>query len=114
MEIKGDLVSGIYRTRDKHPCFHGLLLPIPDRHTNLVSDIKNGKFESLIEVENLLSDKTLTDNNLVTREQVYNIDCFKIKDKAKSSIDKVLIGLTKDDFKDFIPLYKQIHWLFNN
>lgn len=113
-EIKGELMSGLYRTRDKHPCFHSLLLPIPRRHTNLVSDIKNGKFENLIEVENLLSDEILSENNLVTKEQVYNIDYFKIKDKAKSSIDKVLIDLTKDDFKDFIPLYTQIHKLFNN
>jgi hypothetical protein len=113
-EIKGELMSGLYRTRDKHSCFHSLLLPIPSRHTNLVSDIKNGKFENLIEVENLLSDEILLENNLVTKEKVYNIDYFKIKDKAKSSIDKVLIDLTKDDFKDFIPLYTQIHKLFNN
>jgi hypothetical protein len=113
-EIKGDASNGFYRTRDKHPCFHGLLLPVPNRHLNLVSDIKNGKFTNLIEVENLLSDEILTENNLVTKEQVFTFDYYKIKDTAKSSMDKVLIDLNKDDFIDFIPLYKQIHKLFNN
>ena len=113
-EIKGDLNNGFYRTREKHPCFHSLLLPIPDRHTHLVSDIKNGNFESLIEIENLLSDEILINNNLVTTKQLFNFDYYKIKDNVKSTIDKVLINLTKEDFKDFIPLYKQIHKLFNN
>ncbi|MGZ2368440.1 AAA family ATPase [Ancylomarina sp. YFZ004] len=113
-EILGDLTSGFYKKREKHECFYSLLLPVPERHTNLVSDIKKGKFESLVEVENLLCDEILIDNKLVTKEQVYNIDYYKIKENVKSSIDRVLIDLTKEDFKDFIPLYKQIHKLFNN
>ncbi len=111
-EIQGDTESGFYKKRDDHPCFYGLLLPIPERHLGKVGDIKNGKFQSLIEVENFLSDEVLTTNNLVTNELILSIEYLKIKKDKKANLSTILVGLNKSEFKDFKPLYNKIEKLF--
>jgi AAA15 family ATPase/GTPase len=110
--IHGENETGIYKKRNQHACFYGLLLPVPDRHLGKVGEIKNGKFESLVEVENLLSDEILTANNLVSEESMLTTKYLKIKKDAKPKLPTILLGLDKDEFKDFIPLYNKIEQLF--
>ncbi len=104
--------TGFYKKRGQHDCFYTLLLPIPDRHNDLVSDITSGKFSSFIEIENLLPSETLKSNDLVTEETILTVSYLKVKNKVKTSISKILITLDKSEFDDFIPLYEKIEMLF--
>jgi AAA15 family ATPase/GTPase len=110
--IHGDKETGFYKQRNQHGCFYGMLLPVPDRHLGKVGDIKNGKFDSLVEVENLLSDEVLTENKLASKEQILTIKYLKIKRDAKPKLPDILVSLDKDEFKDFVPLYRKIEQLF--
>ena len=111
-QINGNKKTGIYKKRNNHDCFYGILLPVPDRHSNLVSDIRQGRFESFIEIENLLSDEVLEKNKLVTKEEILSHEYLKIKNDVKSDLAKILVGLNEDDFNDFLPLYDKIEELF--
>ena len=111
--IEGDISSGFYKKRGQHPCFYALLLPIPDRHQNLVSDIRNGVFVSYVEIENLLSDDVLNHNGLVSKEGILNQSYLKMVDTKKQSLQKVLIELEEDEFIDFVPLFRTINELFD-
>lgn len=110
--ILGDQNTGFYIKRTNHPCFYGMLLPIPERHNGLVDDIRSGNFESLIEIENLLSDEVLNANKLVDTKTIRITKYLKIKKKSKAKLPKILTALGKDEFKDFVPLYDKIEELF--
>lgn len=110
--IHGDFNTGIYKKRNQHPCFYALLLPVPERLNNLISDIKDGGFESFVEIENLLSKEILIDNNLVDKQKILTIKYLKIKETTKGKLAPILFSLTKDDFHDFIPLFEKVENLF--
>lgn len=111
--IHGDQVTGFYKKRNQHPCFYGMLLPIPERHNDLVDDIKSKNFESLIEIENLLSDAVLNTNKLVDNKNIRTTKYLKVKKDIKSKLPQILISLGSDDFEDFKPLYNTIEKLFD-
>lgn len=108
----GEISTGVFKKRKNHDHFYGLLLPIPDRHTNLVSDIKSGHLQSLVEIENLLKNETLEKNNLVDDCKVYNIKYQKIKSGVKKNLPKILLGFDAAEFEDFTPLFSKINELF--
>lgn len=110
--ILGDDETGIYKKRNNHECFYGMLLPIPARHLGLVSDIKKGVFTSFVEIENLLADEVLITNKLVDKEEILGNQYLKIKSDKKTTISNVLVALKKSDFDDFIPLFDKIEELF--
>ncbi len=110
--IKGDKQSGFYKKRNQHPCFYGLLLTIPERHSDLVSNIKEGKFESYVEIENLLPNNVLTENNMVDEETILTTEYLKVKKDVKKELKQLLIKLPIDDFKDFKTLFDKIEKLF--
>lgn len=110
--ILGNIRSGIYKQRNQHPCFYAILIPIPDRLKKVVSNIKVGKFESFVEIENLLSDDILTSNKLADKESILTIEYLKIKEDKKSSLATILVALNKNDFLDFEPLFEIIKDLF--
>ena len=89
-----------------------MLLPIPERHSNLVSDICAGVFESFVEIENLLSNEILTTKNLVTQKAILGQDYLKVDNDVKPSLSKKLIELDDTEFDDFIPLFESINNLF--
>jgi len=111
-KIEGKKETGFYKKRNQHQCFYGMLLPVPSRHLDLVGDIKNGKFESFIEIENLLSDGVLNTNRLVDKEKILTVNYLKIKKNAKVKLPKILVTLSKNEFDDFVPLYNKIEELF--
>lgn len=111
-DILGDQKSGFYKKRNQHQCFYALLIPIPERHKNLVNDIKAGCLDSLIEIENLLPDNVLLDNQLAEKKVIYGQSYLKVKSNVKSKISEKLIPLDKGEFSDFIPLFSKIENLF--
>jgi AAA15 family ATPase/GTPase len=111
-KIHGEKDTGIYKRRNNHGCFYGLLLPVPHRHLTLVGDIKNGGLEGLVEIENLFSDEILKTNKLVTQEKKYSLDYLKIKKDVKPRLQQLLPDLDKGEFDDFVPLYNKIEELF--
>ncbi len=110
--IQGETSTGIYKKRNNHPCFYGLLLPVPARHEGLVSDIKNGGFVSFVEIENLLRDEVLTAHQLTKDESILGQNYKKIKNSCKSKMPKILVGLEKNEFADFDPLFNVVAKLF--
>ena len=112
-EIKGEVSTGYYRKRESHDCFYGLLLPIPERLENIVGNIKEGKFESFVEIENLLPETVLINHELATEENILSISYNKIKDSAKETIKNILIELPKSDFTDFAPLFSTLEKIFS-
>lgn len=111
--ISGDPERGIFKKRNQHNCFYSLLLPVPDRHKEVISAVENGKFGSYVEIENLLPDVFLTENDLVDEEQITgSVSYKKIKNSAKSSIGSLLISADPEIFDDFKPLFAKIAELF--
>ena len=110
--ISGDVETGFYKKRNQHSCFYAFLLPISDNLKNLVSDIKIGKFESFVEIENLLPESFLKDNQFVEEETVLTIKYLKVDRDKKSKIWKKLDSLTKEDFINFKALFKKIEKIF--
>lgn len=109
---KGAKDSGIYKKRSDHPCCYALLLPVPERLSNL-ADLEYANFSSYIEIENLLPEKFLLDNNFVDTKKISGGSYFKIKDKYKSSLWKRAIALEKKDFSDFRSLFETFKSLVN-
>ncbi len=112
-EIQGTKKNGFYRKRKGHPCFYGLLLPIPDRLAGITSDITKGVFISYVSIENLINQNTLIRLRCVEKETIMDKNYYKIKDEIKSKALDKFSGLPKEDFDDFIPLYKKIDFLFS-
>lgn len=111
--ISGDPASGIFKKRNQHDCFYSLLLPVPDRHKELISSVENGKFGSYVEIENLLSDDFLVEKDLVEEEQITGPLFYKkIKKSAKSTMAGLLMSASGEVFEDFKPLYAKIFELF--
>ncbi|MEP1208430.1 MAG: AAA family ATPase [Rhizobiaceae bacterium] len=111
-EILGDLASGFFKKRQDHPCFYAMLLPVPDRLRDIVSSITDGRFESFVEIENLLSKEFLIDNQLVNEAQILDKKYLKVNAGAKRRMKKIAVGLEKKEFKDFQPLFDKITELF--
>ncbi len=111
-KIIGDLKNGFYKQRGQHPCFYALLLPIPDRLKNLVSDIKKGKFESYIEIENLLPGKFLTGNSFCIEDFILGQKYLKINKDKKDKIWEKLEPIPKSDLGDFKSLFYKLDALF--
>ncbi|WDF45819.1 AAA family ATPase [Chryseobacterium sp. KACC 21268] len=112
-EILGDKKSGFYKKRKNHQHFFALLLPIPDRLENVTSNVINGKFQSFVEIENLISQQKLIDLDCVEEDQILDRPFYKIKDKIKSKAFQKFGGLPKEDFDDFNPLFDKIKILFD-
>ncbi|MEP5730805.1 MAG: AAA family ATPase [Sulfitobacter sp.] len=109
----GEPKTGLHKKRIGHPCFYALLIPVPERHLNLLSDVSDGKFNSYVEIENLLPDEFLMENNLVSEEQIVGeVTYKKIKDDKKSKMSALLLGADAENFSDFEPLYTKILELF--
>ena len=109
----GDLESGFYRKRTDHKCFYAMLLPIPSELSNLAS-LDWDNFISYVEIENLLPEFFLIDNSLVMEKQSPAGKYYKIKDTKKDDLWKLLFKLTKEDFKNFEPIFFKINELFGN
>lgn len=112
--IHGDRKSGYYKKRNNHQCFYGLLIPVPDRHEYLIDNIINGQFDSLVEIENLLSDEVLKSNKLATETNVRKDTYLKMQKDKKSKLADILINLDRQEFNDFIPLFSRLEELFNS
>ena len=110
--IHGDLTTGLYKMRNNHPCFFGLILPIPERLRRLVSDVRDGEFVSRVEIENLLSDEVLKTHNLSNEKSIMGNDYLEIKDNVKNRLPQVLVNLEEIEFSDYIPLFAAIERLF--
>ncbi|UWR41636.1 AAA family ATPase [Phaeobacter inhibens] len=91
--ISGDPESGVFKKRNQHDCFYSLLLPVPDRHKELISSVENGKFGSYVEIENLLPDEFLAENDLVEVEQITGSLCCKKNQKQRQIDDGRLAGV---------------------
>lgn len=111
--IQGDKSTGFFKQRNQHACFYALLLPIPERHNNLISNIKDGVFDSYVEIENLLPNQILEDKNLVDKKSILGNDYLKIKENVKGKMAEILCELSKEEFNDFIPLFEKINNLIN-
>jgi hypothetical protein len=86
-----------------------LLIPVPERHLKLLSDVSNGKFNSFVEIENLLPDRFLEENNLVSKEQIVgDLTYNKIKNDQKSKMAELLLNADEVNFFDFKPLYAKL------
>ena len=81
-----------------------MLLPVPDRLSSL-ADLGHDNFSNYIEVENLLSESFLLGNKYVDEKTIVGVRYLKIRDNCKKSLWEKLIGLSKDQFLDFTPLY---------
>ena len=112
--MSGDAKSGVFKKRNQHDCFYSLLLPVPDRHKELISSVKNGKFGSYVEIENLLPDEFLTEHDLVDIEQITGSLWYtKIKNDSKSTMAGLLVSANAKVFEDFKPLFAKIVELFD-
>jgi AAA15 family ATPase/GTPase len=110
--ISGEPSTGLFKKRNQHGCFYAMLVPIPERLRGLISDVRNGKLQSLVEIENLLPDRVLTENGLVTEEEILDRTYYKVKKDRKSTLPKILCELGPENFSDFIPLFDFIENLF--
>ena len=111
-EIYGSKKIGYARKRSNHECFYALILPIPDHLSDVTSDITVGRFESFVEIENLINNVSLQKLNCVVEETVLDKKYFRIKEDKKSKAKTLYSNLPADDFKDFIPLYTRIFEFF--
>lgn len=111
--IKGNSSTGLFKKRNQHTCFYALLIPIPERHNSLISNINDGVFESYVEIENLLPNQTLESKKLVDKRSILGNEYLKIKENVKDKIAEILCELSKENFDDFIPLFEKIDNLFN-
>ncbi|MBL0098686.1 MAG: hypothetical protein IPP49_00395 [Saprospiraceae bacterium] len=68
-QIFGEKSTGYYRKRKNHPCFYGVLLPIPLRLDGLTSDIKDAQFTSFVEIENLINQDRLIELGCVDEKK---------------------------------------------
>jgi predicted ATP-dependent endonuclease of OLD family len=107
----GNLKEGYYKKRTDCENFYAMLLPIPEEINNLAS-LEWGDFISYIEIENLLPKEFLIDNNFVVETTAPgDIKYLKVKKTIKNQLWRKLFDLTKDDFKDFEPLYNRVNSL---
>jgi predicted ATPase len=111
--IHGDKETGFYKKRNQHDYFHALLVPVPKRLENLVSDIKEGAYVSCVEIENLVDEVSLVKHKLVDKKNLLGRDYYKIKDSSKGKSGKVFESLDKECYNDFIPLYGKVFELFS-
>lgn len=111
-KVLGDKINGHYRRRIDHDCLYGMLLPIPDRISNL-ADLEYENFASYVEVENLLSDDFLINNNYVDTKKAAGLNYFKVKERVKNKLWEKAITLDKVDFIDFEPIFKTFDDLIN-
>lgn len=112
-DIIGEKENGYVRKRKNHKCFCALLLPIPSRLQDLTSDIISGRFESYVEIENLINISSLQKLKCVVEESVLDKKYFKFKPDKKQKAKTLFSELPAADFKDFIPLYNRIFELFD-
>lgn len=103
---ESDFSKWIYKTRKDKNNIYALLLPIPERLNHLITK-KQNRFENYIEVENLLPEKLLNDS-MITKEKVLEIEYIKLKNTSKKTFWKTLLQCSKDDFKDFQPLFDRV------
>ena len=112
-EVLGAKESGIYRKRSDHPYFYAMLLPVPNR-LNHLADLQHANFSSYIEIENLLPNEFLLQGKFVDEKIIVGVKYQKIKDTAKSKLWKKAAILSKEDFKDFEPLFNTFNQLVSS
>jgi len=112
-EILGEVTTGLYKKRSDHLCFYALLLPVPDRLKDCISDIRSEDFWSVVEIENLLPENFLRVNNLCKEKKRLGLKYLKPKEDKKPKLWKCLYELDKNSFKDFKPLFDKIEEFFN-
>lgn len=66
----GEKDTGLYKKRNDHPHFYGMLLPIPSR-LSVLADLEHVHYASYVEIENLLPDDFLRNNNLAQVKKVF-------------------------------------------
>lgn len=111
--ILGKKETGYHKKRSGHDHFFALLLPIPDRLNAITSEVKDGVFESCVEVENLVSEEKLIALNCVDEKTVFDKKYYKVKDTIKGKAFEKFGTLDSEHFEDFKPLFKTIGELFN-
>lgn len=123
-DILGNLSTGFYKTKTTVPDdtkMFALLLPVPERLHSLISRSQNekdkiwtgdGKFANYVEIETLLPVSYLQSTTGYESNNICGTDYFKAKDENKKSLWKDLVLQDKEVFSDFIPLFKEIHSLF--
>ncbi|MDR0220419.1 MAG: AAA family ATPase [Lachnospiraceae bacterium] len=117
--ILGSVETGFYKQKkvEKHPCMYALLLPVPERLTQLVASRGNWKadckFANYVEVETLLPESYLSlHDNEYTKETFGDFGYYKAKDRKKANIWERLVSEPKETFVDFKILYEKIYELF--
>ena len=106
---EGSIRTGLYI---KHTELnkYALLLPIPERLENYVSEETSS--DCFIEVETLISEDYLK-TNPKAKQRSRVLAFYQMKDKYKSDFWKDLLGVDKKYFVDFKLLFAQIENLLN-
>jgi AAA15 family ATPase/GTPase len=110
-EYYGDIEHGYYRKRNDHDCFFALLLPIPNELKKFANITWEG-FVSYVEIENLLPSIFLVANSFAVEQDSPAGRYLKINNQKKNRIWEMLFDLSKEDFKNFKPLFDTIFRLF--
>ncbi len=111
--INGTIREGQYKKRNQHDCFYALVLPIPERLENIVTNVSNGVFRSFVEIENLIELSDLISKDAVEEKPLIgDVKYYKYKENKKDKAIPLFSDLPKDSFNDFKPLFNKIFELF--
>lgn len=109
-EKTGTEKEAFLKKRAGHTCFYAMLIPIPDR----LSQLAGYDYPSYIEIENLLPESFLKNNNFASEKTTTgNTTYLKVKEDKKADIWRKACTLSKEELKDFKPLFDKITELFS-
>ena len=89
-----------------------MVLPIPHRLKEITSDVSNGRFESFVEVENLIDLEKLQELNCVEEDEILERKFYKVKSSIKDKAFEKFSAVPREFFLDFEPLFDKIDKLF--
>jgi len=102
-----------YKKRKDHENMYALLLPIPERLQHLAS-LEWENFISYVEIESLLSENYIKNSSFFEQKKAPgDLTYYKCKKSAKNKLWKNLINSRKEDFKDFIAIFRFIYEKFS-
>lgn len=105
----GEKENCISRKRKHHKCFYSLLIPVPPSR----NDYADVTFtHNYLILEHLLEDNILERINCFDKFSIPSGGAKIVKIKGKSNLWKQLFSLTKEDFKNFAPLFEKIDTIF--
>lgn len=99
----------LYKTRDDHPCFHSILIPVPTSRSCIAK--KDFGKRSSLEMEYLFEDCDL--KNLFTNPEYKAVPWGQlIQTWQKQLFPGRVFSLPKESYWNFLPLFNKIHELF--